>query len=119
MLEQKTLENNPEMTGEYNVSRAIVTFNKRIEPLLVVFKDEIRDNLLVLNPEDRGLFTKEQCELTNGIPFEEKDQDSVEDLLTITEQELKYWDKRGIDPFYIYELAENGWEKFVDLQIKK
>jgi hypothetical protein len=106
------------MTGEYNVARAVVTFNKRIEPLLIVFGEEVRNNLLVDNPEDRGLFTKEQCKLINGIPFEDGDQDSIEDLLTITEQEMKYWGKRGVNPYYIYELAENGWEKYVDLQIK-
>ncbi len=39
--------------------------------------------------------------------------DSIEDLLTITEQEKVYWGKRGIDPEYIYELAEEGWEEMV------
>ena len=66
MLDAKELEDNPDLTGEYNVARALTTFNKRIEPLLVVFKDEVRDGLLVLDPEKRGLFTKEQCELIIG-----------------------------------------------------
>jgi hypothetical protein len=51
--------------------------------------------------------------LINGVPFENGDQDSIEDLLTITEQEKVYWGKRGIDPEYIYELAEEGWEDMV------
>jgi DNA polymerase elongation subunit (family B) len=117
-LEPSEVESNPDLLGEYNIARAIVTFNKRIEPLLIVFGEEVRNNLLVDNPDDRGLFTKEQCKLINGIPFEDGDQDSIEDLLTITEQEMKYWSKRGVNPFYIYELAEEGWEKYVDLQIK-
>ncbi len=101
------------MTGEYNVSRAIVTFNKRIEPLLVVFKDEIRDNLLVTNPEERGLFTKDQCELINGHPFEPGDQDDLEEVLNLSEGEVKYWDKRGLNPDYMYELASEGWEEYI------
>ena len=113
MLDAKTLENNPEMTGEYNVSRAIATFNKRIEPLLVVFKDEIRDELLVDKPEDRGLFTKDQCELINGHPFEPKDQDSLEEVLNLSEGEVKYWEKRGVNPDYMYDLASNGWENYI------
>jgi len=117
-LDPTDVESNPDLLGDYNVDRAIVTFNKRIEPLLIVFGEEVRDNLLVNNPEDRGLFTKEQCKLINGVPFEDSDQDSIEDLLTITEQELKYWERRGVNPNYIYELAEDGWEKYVDLQIK-
>jgi DNA polymerase elongation subunit (family B) len=114
MLDSKELENNPDLTGEYNISRAITTFNKRIEPLLVVFKDEVRDGLLVLDPEKRGLFTKEQCELINGKPFDESGQDKLEDVLAISEQEMIYWGKRGLSPDYMYELAEEGWEEYIN-----
>jgi DNA polymerase elongation subunit (family B) len=111
MLDANILENNPDTTGEYNVPRAIVTFNKRIEPLLVVFQQEVRDGLLVTDPAERGIFTTSQCELINGMPFEEGDQDKLkEDVLDITEQELEYWRKRGLEPNYMYELAEEGWE---------
>lgn len=114
MLDSKELENNPDMLGDYNVARAIATFNKRIEPLLVVFKQEVRDALLVDNPEKRGLFTKVQCELINGEPFEEGDQDKLEDVLAMSEDEVKYWDRRGVSPTYMYELAEEGWEEFIN-----
>jgi DNA polymerase elongation subunit (family B) len=113
MLDPKEIENNPDMLGEYNVPRAISVFNKRIEPLLVVFKDEVREGLLITDPESRGLFTKEQCELINGKPFEPQDQDSVEEVLTISEPEIKYWEKRGLDPNYMYELAEEGWQELI------
>ena len=111
ILDPSEIENNPDMKGDYNVARAITTFNKRIEPLLVVFKEEIRDGLLVTTPDDRGFFTKDQCELINGVPFEEKDQDKLEEVLALSEGEVKYWDKRGISPDYIYELASEGWEE--------
>ena len=114
MLDAKELEDNPDLTGEYNVARALTTFNKRIEPLLVVFKDEVRDGLLVLDPEKRGLFTKEQCELINGKPFDELGQDKLEDVLAISEQEMIYWGKRGLSPDYMYELAEEGWEEYIN-----
>jgi len=113
MLDQQELENNPDLKGEYNVPRAISVFNKRIEPLLVVFKQEVREGLLITDPENRGLFTKEQCDLVNGIPFEPEDQDSLEEVLTISEPEVKYWEKRGLEPNYMYELAEQGWEKYI------
>jgi DNA polymerase elongation subunit (family B) len=113
MLDQSEIENNPEMKGDYNVPRAIATFNKRIEPLLVVFKEEIRDGLLVNKPEDRSFFTKDQCELINGVPFEEKDQDKLDEVLALSEGEIKYWEKRGLDPDYIYKLASEGWGELV------
>jgi hypothetical protein len=112
MLNQSEIESNPNMTGDYNVARAVTTFNKRIEPLLICFGEEVRNNLLVDIPTDRGIFTSGQCELINGIPFEEGDQDKLqEDVLDISQQELLYWEKRGLHPDYMYELAEEGWEK--------
>jgi hypothetical protein len=113
-IDPSDLENNPDMKGDYNVAIAITTFNKRIEPLLVVFKEDVRNDLLVTNPDNRGFFTKEQCELINGVPFKSGDQDRLqEDVLDISEAELRYWEKRGIDPYYIYELAAPGWEEYV------
>ena len=114
MLEPTEIENNPNMKGEYNIQRAITTFNKRIAPLLVVFKEEVRNRLIVNNPEDRGFFTKSQCELINGAPFKEGDQDTLEEVLTLSDGEVKYWNKRGMSPDYIYELASEGWEKFIN-----
>jgi len=113
MLDPNDLENNPNMTGEYNVARTITTFNNRIEPLLVVFKQDVRDTLIIDNPVKRQFYTQQQCELINGVPFEEKDQDRLkEDVLDLEQKEIEYWNKRGINPNYIYDLAEEGWEQF-------
>jgi hypothetical protein len=73
---------------------------------LIVFNKELRESLLIANPEDRGFFTKTQCELVSGIPNNDADQDTIEDLLTITDLELKFWNRVGISPNYIYDLAE-------------
>jgi DNA polymerase elongation subunit (family B) len=112
MLDKDILSNNPDLTGDYNIPRAIVTFNKRIEPLMVVFQEEVRNGLIVNEPEKRGIFTTSQCELINGQPLSDGDQDRLkEDVLDITEAELKYWERRGLSPFYMYDLAEEGWEE--------
>ena len=113
-INPQELESNPGLTGNYNIQRAIATFNKRVEPLLVVFKEEVRDGLLVKNPEDRPFFTKDQCILINGIPFEEKDQDDIQkDLIDMEQGEVVFWENVGINPQYIYELAEAGWEEYI------
>jgi len=115
MLDKDILDNNPDLTGEYNVPRAVVTFNKRIEPLMVVFKEDVRNGLIVGEPEKRGIFTAAQCELINGQPLSDGDQDRLkEDVLDITEAELRYWEKRGLNPDYMYELAEEGWEQVLN-----
>jgi DNA polymerase I len=116
MLDVNILEKDPNLTGDYNVPRAITTFNKRIEPLLVVFKDEVRNALIVNDPAERGIFTTSQCELINGHPLGDGDQDDLQkDVMDITEAELRYWEKRGLKPDYMYDLAENGWEEKLGL----
>jgi DNA polymerase elongation subunit (family B) len=113
-IEPSDLENNPEMLGEYNIQRAIATFNKRVEPLLIVFDDEVRDTLLIKNPEDRCFYTTEQCKLINGKPFSSEDQDDVyENLIKMEQGEVEFWESVGIDPNYMYELAEEGWENYI------
>jgi hypothetical protein len=102
------------MLGEYNIQRAIATFNKRVEPLLIVFDDEVRDTLLIKDPEDRSFYTTEQCKLINGKPFSPEDQDDVfENLIKMEQGEVEFWESVGIDPNYMYELAEEGWEQYV------
>jgi len=86
------------LKGEYNVPRYINTFNKRIEPLLVVFNHEVRDNLIVKKPEDRQFFTDKQCQLINGIPRRETDQDDLHDILEMSNDEKVFWDKIGENP---------------------
>ena len=111
MLDKNILNDNPDLTGDYNTARAVTTFNKRIEPLLVVFKDEVRAELIVTEPEKRGIFTTAQCELINGYPLGDGDQDSLEEVMTPSDNELSYWEKRGLSSDDMYELAEEGWEE--------
>jgi hypothetical protein len=112
-INPQELESNPGLTGEYNIQRAIATFNKRVEPLLVCFKDEVRDGLLVKNPEDRPFFTKDQCELINGIPFEDKDQDKIDEVMTISNEEILFWEKVGVSPHHMYDNINPYMQKFI------
>ena len=101
-VDEKDMENNPNKLGEYNVPRYVTAFNKRIEPLLVVFSPEIRDEILVENPDDRPLFTKTQTKLGRGYPRKDGDQDTLDEVLTLSDTEKVFWDSVGINPFYMY-----------------
>jgi DNA polymerase I len=102
MIPEKEIMENPDMKGDYNVARYIAIFNKRIEPLLVVFKPEIRDDILVENPKDRQYFTKQQCELVNGHPLKPENQDNLDEVLTLSDSEVAFWNKMGVDPYFMY-----------------
>lgn len=76
---------------EYNVPKYIDQFNKRITPLLVCFSRDIRNQILVTNPKDRGYFTEEQCQLVSGEPNKPGDQDTYEALMTMDDREIRFW----------------------------
>ena len=101
LISENDLENG--MKGEYNIPRYISTFNKRVEPLLVCFQKEVRDSLLKKKPEDREYYTKTQCELINGVPRKDGDQDSLEEILTLSPEEDTYWIRIGLSENYFME----------------
>ena len=98
LISENDLENG--MTGEYNVPRYISVFNKRVEPLLVCFKPEVRNTIIKKIPEDREYYTNTQCELINGLPRKDSDQDLLEDILTLSQEEKEYWVKMNLSENY-------------------
>ena len=97
---------------EYNVVKYIEQFNSRIRPLLVCFSPEIRDNIMIQNPDDRKYFTSEQCELVSGQPMKETDQDSFEQLMTPERKEIEYWLSINEIPPFVEECGID-WDKIV------
>lgn len=102
MLSQHDVENEPDKTGEYNVPRYLANFNKRVEPLLVAFSPEIRDDILIDNPQKRPYFTPKQCELDNGHPMKEGSQDDIKEVMTLSDMEIDFWSRIGKDPYVLY-----------------
>ena len=127
-VSENDILNNPNMTGEYNIEKYIANFNKRILPLLVVFKPEIRNDILIENPENRQYFTALQCELDNGHPLipkekrttkkikeytglpeapkkkvvSKKGQDEIEEVMTLSDGEVIFWNRVEKDPYFMY-----------------
>jgi DNA polymerase, archaea type len=125
MIPEKEIQDNPNLTGDYNVARYLNNFNKRIEPLLCAFKPEIREDILVEDPKDRQFFTKTQCDLINGFPLKESGQDKFDEVMTLSDSEVLFWNRVGRDPFFMYvedslQLADPYWvdhnRKVVSLQ---
>ena len=114
LINEQDIEKNPDLLGDYNVARYMAAFNKRIEPLLVVYKPEIREDILIEDPKDRPIFTKSQTELVRGYPMKEAHQDTLEEVFTLSDMELTFWKSVGIDPYYMYientlDLVDTQW----------
>lgn len=107
-------------TFEYNREKYIEMFNKRIRPLLVVFdrntrqyideKGKIIDNILISNPKDRKTFTEDETKLVSGQPFNETDQDTYEQLMTMEDKEIRFWLSVNKVPTYIECIDGMNWE---------
>jgi hypothetical protein len=37
-----------------------------------------------------------------GFPMKEKDQDNLDEVLTLSDMEIRFWQSVGIDPYYMY-----------------
>lgn len=91
LVDLKSLENDQEHIELYNVPRYVSIFNKRIEPLMIVFHPDVRDRILKEDPSKREYFTNSELGLTNGHPFEDGDQDTIEELFTPSDGEINFW----------------------------
>ena len=98
---------------EYNVVKYIDQFNKRIKPLLVCFSPEIRNSILIQNPDERQYFTTEQCQLVSGYPNKETEQDTYEQLMTLERKELDFWLSVGEKPPFADECGMD-WNKMIE-----
>jgi DNA polymerase elongation subunit (family B) len=102
LIDEKEMLENPDLKGSYNVTKYIEKFNKTIKPLMVVFHPDIRNEIIVEEPNKRGYFTQNQCDLVNGFPLEEKGQDDLNEILTLSESEINFWRSMNKDPYLMY-----------------
>ena len=109
-------------TDEYNVSRYLDAFNKKVRPLLVCFHPDIRSQILLdivkvkdkvtkkvtESLKDRAIFTHAQCGLVCGMPNKPIDQDSYEDLMRMEDKEIRFWDSVDMIP---NNMEDYEWEE--------
>ena len=114
------IENNPDLTtDEYNVPKYLAAFNNRIHALLVCFKPEIREAILmdmVKNKEtklmelsERKIFTKKDCEMDRGTGFKDGDQNTMSELMDMEDKEIEFWIRVNKEPNNLEELNQD-WE---------
>lgn len=101
LITEDEIKKNPDLVGEYNVPKYVEAFNKKIEPLLVVFPLHVRESLIIEDPEQKQFFTSKELELVGGIPTNPEDQDTLEELMTMSDGEIEFWNQKGISSEYM------------------
>lgn len=94
---------------EYNVPKYVEQFNKRITPLLVCFHPDIRSKILISKPNERQYFTSEECKLCSGFPNKKSDQDTYEELMTMEDKEIRFWQKHPEWKIPFLDECEMSW----------
>jgi DNA polymerase elongation subunit (family B) len=120
LITNEEMTKNPNLKGEYNVPKYMDAFNKKVEPLLVVFRPHIRETLLITDPSDKQFFTRTELGLISGVPTKEGDQDTLEELMIMSSEEERFWKMKGISPNYMVKdkfegevtIEEEGEEYF-------
>jgi DNA polymerase elongation subunit (family B) len=107
LINSKSIEENPNLLGEYNVKKYLAAFNERVKAILIGFHEDIQNTLLkdvvknketkVYVLEEREYYTDSQLKL---LPFE---KDNLEDSMYLEELELEFWNRTGRNPRLIYD----------------
>jgi DNA polymerase elongation subunit (family B) len=103
LITEDEIKKNPNLLGEYNVPKYIEGFNKKVAPLLVVFPLHVREALIIEDPENKQFFTSKELELIGGIATNPEDQDTLEELMTMSDAEVEFWRSKGISPDYMFK----------------
>jgi DNA polymerase elongation subunit (family B) len=118
LIDTKSLENNPELLGEYNIKKYIAAFNEKVKSLLIGFPEEVQNTILkdvVRNKKtknfdlaQREYYTESQLVLKNFV------KDGIEESMYLEELELDLWNKTGRDPKLIFDefLLHNDYDLY-------
>ena len=118
LINQKDIEDNPNLTGEYNVDKYLDAFNKRVKVLVEGFSDNVKEKLFVE-------IKRSKIKDTNGNSIENKelirnyfvneelilknfDQDDFKESMFLEEKEVEFWNRTGYDPRLIW----NGFKEY-------
>jgi hypothetical protein len=124
LIDNKDIEDNPDMMGEYNVEKYIEAFNNRVKTILVGFEPEIAEKIpaQIIREKykdeetgkkkervklERSYFTKDQLKLRNF------DRDTIDEAMFLEEKEVQFWNESGFDP----RLVWNGFKMYDDMKV--
>ena len=113
LIKKSDLEENPDMTGDYNVEKYLDAFNKKVKSILIGFDPEIRGRILAKivrkkekdesgkSVEDEKLVINEF--LPGELTLKNYDSDSFDESMYIEDRELLFWSKTGFDPRLVWD----------------
>lgn len=107
VIGNEDLQENPNMTGEYNYEKYLAAFNKRVLTILVGFDPETIKKILVKTVkkgENAGdLIKGEFSPLKNELELGSFDLDDFDESMYLEKREVDFWNKTGYDPRLVWD----------------
>jgi DNA polymerase elongation subunit (family B) len=101
LITAEEMEANPEATGEYNVSKYVDVFNKKVSSLLVPFHPDVRSTIIKDDPTKRESYSWAQMELmqfNNPVA-----KDNIDNFFILEDSEVAFWNRTGFNPKDVLE----------------
>ncbi len=102
LISSEDLQQNPNMTSEYNFEKYLDAFNKRVETILVGFDLKVREKILVKINKKGELVKNEFNPLYDELNLKNFDSDDFDESMYLEELEVDFWNKTGYDPRIIW-----------------
>lgn len=116
LISAEDLEQNPEMTGDYNVQKYIDAFNKRVSAIMEGFTPEVRKLIIIKDPAKREYLDPKDLKLQSFA------NDDYNESMILEEKELRFWNRTGYDPNLIWKgfrlPSENALDHLAEYQEK-
>ena len=112
LISAEELQDNPGMTGYYNVVKYLDAFNSRVKSLLVGFDEEVRNTLLASIVKNKykdelgNKMVKPELKVHDYKPGELElknfDKDFFEESMNLEPKEVEFWNNNGYDPRLVW-----------------
>ena len=113
LISAEELQENPHMTGYYNVVKYLDAFNSRVKSLLVGFDEEVRNTLLskIIKKKVKDEFGNKKEEITltkhdykpGELDLKNFDSDLMDESMFLESKEVEFWNKTGYDPRLVWD----------------
>lgn len=108
LINNKDLEENPDMTGDYNAEKYLAALNKRIEGLFDGFGDDVKSTILAQvkrtkkDKKERVELVKQQY-TSEQLKLRSEKLDDIEESMHLEEKEIVFWNSTGYDPSFVWD----------------
>lgn len=107
LINNESMEENPDMLGEYNVKKYLSAFNERVKSILTGFHIDIKNTLLKNVKRNRKTkedeLEKREFYTDNQLKLMGYEKDNIQNSMCLESLEIEFWNRSGRNPNIIFD----------------